>query len=188
MPTAHSILNEYDARIADIRTTYADRREALLTDIDQTSARLSELRNDLSGLDARIQADVDAARSDVYDALHVKLDPTGAPVPRQGAPRGPRQKPTETPPAETPGADGVALFAAAVSDPGPDEPLTFVLTRLRDPAISDWTNELDTVSETAIRVIDRHRIGAGEAQVIGDDRVKVDGRWWTMADEPRVIA
>ena len=180
MPTAHSILNEYDARISDIRTTYADRREALLTDIDQTSARLSDLRNDLSGLDARIQADVDAARSDVYDALHVKLDPTGAPVPRQGAPRGPRQRPASAgdPPAAMQASTEAQAFFDAVADRAPGAELEAL----------GWTDGGEGLSDVQTRTLVKHQITPDEVSGFVFNGVMVRGTTWTMSDEPRVVA
>jgi len=187
MPTANAILNEYDARIADIRTTYADRRGALLTDIDQTSARLSELRNDLSGLDARIQADVDAARSDVYDALHVKLDPTGTPVPRQGAPRGPRQRPASA------GDPPLAMHAGNEPDAKPSAYDEFRADLSdRAPAAElealGWTDGGEGLSDVQTRTLVKHQITPDEVTSFLFNGVIVRGTTWTMDDAARVVA
>ena len=195
MPTAHALLALYRDNIANLPPDIAEevgaaqRALSVAQDAaDEALTRLDLARERATAAGARVDLYIAERNDQLLLALHCKTDADGCPVPRQGAPRGPRQKQAEPQPADPPTPDSVTRFAAAVSDPGPDEPLTFILTRLRDPSISDWTNEIDTVSETAIRVIDRHRIGAGEAQAIEDDRVKVDGRWWTMADEPRVVA
>lgn len=93
--------------------------------------------------------------------------------------------------------DGFSSFAAAVSDPGPDEPIEMVVRRLTDPAIGGWTvsyirSIADVYGDTALRIIDRHRIGPEDVTMYdrhGDDvRIHAHGRWWTLADAPREVS
>jgi len=114
--TATALLADYHRTRGAIDARYAGQ----LADLEAQIADLARQRDAVSALLAAEVATLDA---DLCAELHVKLDADGRPVPRQGAPRGPRKvEPTLTPPSPTvassqPSTAAQELFVDAVSDP-----------------------------------------------------------------------
>lgn len=181
MPTAHAILDTYEADISEITARRADERAALLGEIDRACVALGELRARLNALEAATRLDVDTRRGDLYRELHVKLDPDGCPVPRQGAPRGSRQRPADPPPAmqavEEPGAATEAFFAA-LSDRAPAAELEAL----------GWHDGAVGLSDLQTRVVVKHQIVPDEVAGFVVGGVVVAHKTWTMLDDARVVA
>lgn len=180
MPTAHAILDAYEADVSEITARRATERAALLEEIDRACVVLGELRARFNALEADTRLDVDQRRGDLYRDLHVKLDPDGAPVPRQGAPRGPRPKPTDPPPAMQAGAEpGAAAdaFFTAVSDRAPAAELEAL----------GWDNP-SALTDGQTRVVVKHQIVPDEVAGFVVGGVTVAGKTWTMSDDARVVA
>lgn len=202
MPTASLLLDIYDADAAGIVTAARLQRTPLVERLAQLDAERAEIQAKIDAVDLEAQLALDAARWVLLDALYVKLDSEGSPVPRPGAPTGPRKRKepeapkeptTPTAPQEPASAgqgDGFALFSAAVSDRGADEPIATVRARLLDPAISDWTEaDLLAIGDEHARIIDRHALSSGEVAAFDAGMVRdVRGKWWTMGEPARVTA
>ena len=177
MPTADTLL-----------ATYRD--ECWGDDPEQGALAAAEHQRDtwaktVNEIRARItnrQADRDTA---LLLALHVKLDPDGCPVPRQGAPRGPRQRPADPPPAMQAGEEvgartsAVEDFYAAVQDRAPAAELEAL----------GWTDETAaSLSDVSTRILVKHRITWSDLDTWEDEQPFAFGRAWSMADAARVVA
>ena len=176
MPTADTLL-----------ATYRD--ECWGDDPEQGALAAAEHQRDtwaktVNEIRARItnrQADRDTA---LLLALHVKLDPDGCPVPRQGAPRGPRQRPSDPPPAMQAGEEvgarpsAVEDFYAAVQDRAPAAELEAL----------GWTDGASGLSDVQTRTLCKHQITPDEVTGFVFSGVNVRGQTWTMSDDARVIA
>lgn len=173
MPTAHDLL-----------TTY--RAECWGDDPEQGALEAAEHQRDTwaktaTEIRARIAARQDERDRSLLLALHVKLDPDGCPVPRQGAPRGSRQRPADPPPAmqavEEPGAATEAFFAA-LSDRAPAAELEAL----------GWHDGAVGLSDLQTRVVVKHQIVPDEVAGFVVGGVVVAHKTWTMLDDARVVA
>ena len=82
--------------------------------------------------------------------------------------------------------------------PPPDEPIQAVIARLLAPVTGGWRDSTLLYVHfkhggDLLRLLDRHRITSTgllfeDVDGYGDSvRVRVDGRWWTLADPPREV-
>jgi hypothetical protein len=194
MPTAHALLATYRDDIAhlppDIAAELRDAAEAYAVaqrDADEANARLDLAIERDTAAHLRVDLYIAERNAILLDALHVKLDPTGTPVPRQGAPRGPRQRLAsagDPPPAMQAGnevgavPEAVQAFYDAVQDRAPAAELEAL----------GWMDGGEGLSDVQTRTLCKHQITPDEVTSFVFGGVIVRGTTWTMDDAARVVA
>ena len=192
MPTADTLLATYRLDCATLPPELADEirdadRACAIADneVNEAVYRRTLAEERLEAARERADAYIAERNATLLLALHVKLDPDGCPVPRQGAPRGPRQRPADPPPAMQAGEEvgartsAVEDFYAAVQDRAPAAELEAL----------GWTDETAaSLSDVSTRILVKHRITWSDLDTWEDEQPFAFGRAWSMADAARVVA
>lgn len=189
--TADDIFDFYDQAVLRPDPALRAALDAAIAKRDAAREALASAEEEVLAARGALEGARTLARRVVMDRLHVKLDDNGVPVPRPGAPTGPRKrKEPETPkepttpaapqePASAGQGDGFALFAEAVAGRAPQPDLD-ALGWTADGPGADLT-------DAQTRVVTKHRISFDDLDTWEDDAPVAFGKAWTMDEPARVM-